>query len=173
MHSLGICRDGLPEQCLAMCSGARRPIVIVGGCALSRQVDLSKPDEWTDEDVEYLRQRPESVPAEYRDRLVSPVIAPAQEAESPEIARLRAFLERHYPDDIAVEGDTPVGVAIRLLSEDVDEDEEATDDGYDTWSAADIKAEVDKRRDAGRTIEPASNRKADYIAALREDDKSA
>jgi len=137
---------------------------------LSRQVDLTKPDEWTDEDVEYLRQRPESVPVQYRDRLVSPVIAPAPEAESPEMARLRAFLERYYPDDMSVEGDTPVGVAIRLLSDGIDEEPADT---YDSWSAADIKAEVDKRREAGRTIEPASNRKTDYIAALRKDDESA
>ena len=138
---------------------------------MSRQIDFNKPDEWTDEDKEYLSQRLDTVPVHLRDRLVvdtPPVLA--TEAESSEVARLREFLNENYPDELQ-SGDSPVGVAIRLLSDsDEEADDETAADDYDTLSATEIKAEVEKRRDAGRTIEPASNRKADYIAALRADD---
>lgn len=137
---------------------------------MSRQIDYNKPEEWTDEDKAYLRDRIDQVPVHLRQHLdmTAPVAVPSAEAEPFEVARLREFLNENYPDEMLQSGDSPVGVAIRLLSD--DEEETEADDGYDDMSAADIKAEVDKRRSAGRTIEPASNRKADYIAALRADD---
>lgn len=144
---------------------------------MSRQIDLRDPESWTPEDVEYLKQRIDSVPEQHRHRLIEPrsTLAPAQEAESAEIARLRSFLELNFPDEMTTveQGDTPVGVAIRLLSDGddvLDPDAVTTTDDYDTWSSQRIKDEVNARREAGKDIRPASNKKADYVAALREDD---
>jgi hypothetical protein len=141
---------------------------------LSREVNFNDPDSWTDEDREYLRQRVDLVPEQHRASLITPVLPPAQAAESTEIARLRAFLERNYPDEMNVEGDTPVGVAIRLLSDDDEVVEEETGDDYDSWNVAELRAEVASRRtanaDAGLPGDESKLKKADAIAALRDYD---
>lgn len=57
---------------------------------------------------------------------------------------------------------------------DQDDDDEDEGDDYDSWKVAELEAEVAKRnkgRDEDDLIEPESGRKADLIAALREDDE--
>jgi hypothetical protein len=142
---------------------------------VSRQVDMTDPGKWSDEDKEYLRQRIDSVPVALREHLAEDVpLAPAVAAESPEMSRLRRFLELNYPEEMASteQGDTPVGVAIRILSEgdDVVDPDTVDDVDYSKWNAKDIKAEVDRRRESGRPIQPEGNTKADYINALKADD---
>lgn len=53
--------------------------------------------------------------------------------------------------------------------EDLDEEEEEGDN-YDSWTYAELTAEVKKRKEAGEEISPASQKQADLIAALREND---
>lgn len=151
---------------------------------MSRQIDMSKPDEWTEEDLDYLRQRPELVPVSERHRLNDTPLAPAQAAESLELTRLRDFLNENFADEMkATEvGDTPVGIAIRLLSDEYEtvpadeaDDGVATTD-YTKWTVAELKAEVDSRNtDPNRTTEivPASDRKNDLAAALTADDAAS
>lgn len=141
---------------------------------MSRQINLNDPDSWDEDDKTYLRDRIDMVPAEHREHLVVPAapMAPAPEAESSEVARLRDFLMENYPDDMtAAEGESPVGVAIRLLSPEEDsgaapEDADETDD-YDDWKVAELRAEYDKR---GLSGESASMRKQELVDALRADD---
>lgn len=143
---------------------------------MTRQIDINDPTSWDDEDKTYLRDRIERVPAEHRAALnVQPTVPPAATAESTEIDRLRAFLVTNFPDEIGAADDTPVGVAMRLLSEafeteDVDTNASTPIDTYDSWKVAELQTEVDKRRNDGADLNPASNRKDDLIAALRAND---
>lgn len=143
-----------------------------------RDIDYSKPEAWNDEDKEWLRQRIDKVPPEYHEYLqVRPAIAPAGVAETVEIDRLRAFLVANFPDEMAtgLTTDTPVGVAIRLLSDEyetTDGDEADTDDTYDSWKVAELQNEVSTRRANGEDITPASDKKADLITALRASDSA-
>lgn len=144
-----------------------------------RDIDYSKPEAWDEDDKEWLRQRIDRVPPEYHEYLqVRPTAAPAGVAESVEIDRLRAFLVANFPDEMA-EGlatDTPVGVAIKLLSEEYEtestEQADDTDDTYDSWKVAELQNEVNARRTNGEDITPASDKKADLIAALRASDSA-
>jgi hypothetical protein len=136
---------------------------------MSREINVKDPDSWNDDDLEYLRQRPHLVGEEHRDRL-NPVVTlpPASEAESTEIARLRAFLETAFPEEIGVDGETPVGCAIRLLSEDVPDE----NDEYDSMKVAELRDEVRSRQANGRLTDVDASKvtKADAITALRADD---
>lgn len=141
---------------------------------MSRQINLNDPDSWDEDDKTYLRDRIDMVPAEHRGKLVDPAapLAPAQEAESLEVARLRDFLMENYPDDMtAAEGESPVGVAIRLLSSEDElvpsEAPDEAEDDYDDWKVAELRAEYDKRGLAG---ESASMRKQELVDALRAND---
>lgn len=143
---------------------------------MARVIDFNKPDEWTEDDLTYLRDRPERIPEEHRARVLSPVTTPSAVGESTELATLRVFLERNFADEMNVEGETPVGTAMRLLSdiapEDINEDQGEEDD-YDTWSVADLRSEITTRQGSGRSIavdDVAKVRKADAVAALRADD---
>lgn len=51
------------------------------------------------------------------------------------------------------------------------DDEEG--DNYDEWTYAELVAEVKKRKDEGAEIVPASQKQADLITALRQDDAAA
>jgi hypothetical protein len=140
-------------------------------------IDFSDPKTWKDEDdIEYVRQRIDRVPAEHRGRL-SVQLPPQlmQTGESVEMQRLHDFLAKHYSEDLAVEGQTPVGLAIQLLSDaeginDEDADDEAPK--YEKWPAAELTAEINKRRAAGREIPKVSN-KTEAAAALRADDATS
>jgi hypothetical protein len=144
---------------------------------MAREVDYNDPASWDDEDKIWLRDRIERVPAEHRHHLVeNPPTAPSFEAVSPEMERLRLFLETHYAEDMAVEGQTPVGLAIQLLSDAAGVDPDAIEDGddedntsYDKWKAAELTEEIGKRRQAGREIPKVSN-KTEAAAALHADD---
>lgn len=146
---------------------------------MSRDVDFNDPSSWDDEDKEWLRQRIDRVPAEHRSELdVRPLAAPAVEAESVETDRLRAFLMANFPDEMAATDDTPVGVAIRLLTEDYEGVSDTTTgdadstDTYDSWKVNELRGEVDARNNNGAGLTPASDKKADLIAALRSHDAS-
>jgi len=52
---------------------------------------------------------------------------------------------------------------------DMDEAEEEPDD-YDDWTVPELQAQVKTRVEGGATITPASSKKVDLIAALRQDD---
>ena len=53
---------------------------------------------------------------------------------------------------------------------DEEAEEELEDDDYDDWTVAELQAQVKTRVEGGATITPASQKKADLIAALRADD---
>lgn len=55
--------------------------------------------------------------------------------------------------------------------QETDEDLEEGDE-YDQWTVADLQAEIKSRNDDGAEIVPASQKKADLIAALRDHDAS-
>jgi len=50
------------------------------------------------------------------------------------------------------------------------EAEEELEDDYDDWTVPELQAQVKTRVEGGATITPASSKKADLIAALRQDD---
>jgi len=146
---------------------------------VSRQINVNDPDSWSDEDRLYLRDRLESVPPQHRHVLATPTASPPGEAETVEIARLRVFLENNYPEDMAAmdQGDTPVGVAIRLLTTDDTTDPDtltSAGDDYDTWNVADLRVEADSRRrenpEANIPADVSKTKKADVIAILRDYD---
>jgi hypothetical protein len=144
-----------------------------------RDVNFNDPSSWDEDDKVWLRQRIDRVPPEHREHLeVRPVASPANEAESVELDRLRAFLMANFPDEMAgaLATDTPVGVAIRLLSDEYEtteaDDESAVDDTYDSWKVAELQEEINKRNEGGASLSPASNRKDDLVSALRGDDAS-
>jgi hypothetical protein len=146
---------------------------------MARDVNFNDPSSWDDDDKVWLSQRIDRVPAEHRHLLKDPAPAFAPEAvgESPELARLRSFLEDNFPEDWA-EGETPVGLAIRLLTENTEAEEtvdeltpEAPD--YDKWKAAELVAEIETRRANGRNIPGDKLTKAEAAAALRADDAKA
>jgi hypothetical protein len=141
---------------------------------MAREVNYNDPDSWNEDDKTWLKDRIDRVPPEHRSLLVNPVVfAPSATAESTEMERLRLFLERQFPEDMAAEGETAVGLAIRLLTDyaGVDEDsEELEDPGYEKWKAAEISAEIERRREAGHTIPGDSFTRVTGAAALRADD---
>lgn len=145
---------------------------------MARDVDYNDPQSWDDDDKTWLRDRIERVPAEHRHHLIdNPPVAPANEAISPELDRLRIFLEKHYPEEMSAEGQTPIGLAITLLADqagvNLDEVEDDGDDrDYDRWKAAELTEEIGKRRQAGRDIPKVSN-KTEAVAALRADDAAS
>jgi predicted metal-dependent hydrolase len=145
---------------------------------MSRDVDFNDPSSWNDEDKEWLRQRIDRVPAQHREHLdVNPVSAPANEAENVELDRLRAFLMANFPDEMATSDQSPVGVAIRLLTDDYEgvtetTDDASVDDTYDSWKVNELRDEVTTRNNSGAAITPASDKKADLVSALRADDAS-
>jgi hypothetical protein len=144
---------------------------------MSRQIDFNDPSSWDDDDKAYLRDRVELVPVEHREHLIDrPPIAPASAAESPDIDRLRAFLVSNFPEEMSAAGAEPVGVAIQLLTEEYEttspDEESDADDTYDSWKVPELKDEVTKRQNAGEDITPASDKKADLIAALRASDSA-
>lgn len=140
---------------------------------MARDVNYNDPDSWDDDDRVWLRDRLERVPEEHRHLLVDkPVFAPSATAESPEMERLRLFLEREYPDEMAAEGQTPVGLVIELLGADTAEDS-GDDPGYENWKSAELMAEIDKRRNNGREIPGDKFTRAQAATALRADDAAA
>lgn len=146
---------------------------------MARNVDFNKPETWDDDDRRWLRDRIDRVPAEHRHVLredAPPVqFAPQPTGESPEMARLRAFLEHNFAEDWA-EGDTPVGLAIRMLTENTDAEEPTPEDvapaspDYSRWKAAELVSEIEKRRGDGRDIPGDKFTKAEAADALRKDD---
>jgi hypothetical protein len=140
---------------------------------MARDVDYKNPDSWDDDDKLWLRDRIERVPVEHRHLLVDgPTFPPAATAESPEMERLRLFLEREYPDEMAAEGQTPVGLVIELLGAD-DSSDDPGDPGYENWKSAELMAEIQKRRDNGRDIPGDKFTRPTAAAALRADDANA
>lgn len=142
---------------------------------MARNVNVNDPKSWDDDDKLWLKDRLERVPEQYRHLLADPApFAPSLHAESPEMERLRLFLEANFPDDMAAEGETPVGLTIRLLEDyaGVDEDAESDDKdpGYEKWPATELTAEIAKRREAGREIPGEKFNKTTAAAALRADD---
>lgn len=146
---------------------------------MSRQIDYNDPSSWDEDDKTYLRDRLDLVPVEHRSELnVQTPLAPAAAAESPDIDRLRAFLVANFPEEMSAAGAEPVGVAMKLLSDEYEtttsdeSDDEEPDDTYDSWKVAELNNEIDARRTNGETITPTSDKKADLIAALRASDAS-
>lgn len=138
---------------------------------MARDVNVNDPKSWDDEDKTWLQNRLERVPEQYRHLLADPSpFAPSATAESPEMERLRLFLEANFPDDMAAEGETPVGLTIRLLEDYAGVDEESNDPGYEKWPATELTAEIAKRREAGREIPGEKFNKTTAAAALRADD---
>jgi len=133
---------------------------------MSRNVDLANPDTWEDEDLDYIRERIDQVPVEYRDRVqVEPALAPQPEAQHPELVKLDNWLRNNYPEDM-MPGKSPVDVAIELLSEDVPET--SAEEDYDNWKVAELQTEAQRRG-----IDPSGMRKHDLAAALRNNDAEA
>jgi hypothetical protein len=133
---------------------------------MSREIDVNDPGSWDEDDKEYLRNRPEMVPTEHREHLRIPetMAPPAALGESAAMARLRAYVEKEYPDRA---GEDPVEVVIDLLGgETVDDDE---GDDYDNWKVAELAAEAQKRQmtDAELPSGADRQRKQPWIDALR------
>lgn len=144
---------------------------------MSRDVDFNDPNTWRDEDdIEYVRQRIDRVPEQHRARLaIQQPPQLMQTGDSVEMQRLHTFLAKYYPEELAVEGQTPVGLAIQMLSdnEGINDDESDDDDPkYEKWPAAELTAEIGKRRQAGRDIPKVAN-KTEAAAALRADDATS
>lgn len=143
---------------------------------MARDLDFGDPSTWkTEDDIEYVRQRIDRVPVEHRARLaIQQPPQLMQTGDSLEMQRLHNFLAKYYPEDLAVEGQTPVGLAIQLLTDEagvnpdsLDEDDAAPD--YTKWKADELQAEIGKRRQAGRDI-PKVTTKTDAATALTADD---
>lgn len=54
--------------------------------------------------------------------------------------------------------------------EELEDDSDEEPDDYDDWTVPELQAQVKTRVEGGATITPASSKKADLIAALRQDD---
>ena len=145
---------------------------------MAREVDLNKPESWDNDDKAWLRDRIDRVPEQHRKHLdvTEPMFAPALHAEASEMTRLRGFLELNFPEELNAEGETPVGLAIKLLSDyaGVEDGESGDDDpGYEKWKATELVAEIEKRRENGRDIPGDKFTKAQAAEALRADDTKA
>jgi hypothetical protein len=134
---------------------------------MSRQIDMSKPDTWSDDDKAYLATRGQ-LPAKYADDPAPAVFPPAQEATSAEVQQLKDFLEAQFPEELGVEGETPVATAMRLLGNfkgyDPNAPVEEADD-YDTWKVKELRAEAAER--TGYTGDAAKDSREDLITNLR------
>jgi hypothetical protein len=118
---------------------------------LSREIDVNKPDSWSDDDKAYLRDRVDTVPVEHRQYLDIPrAVAPEPTALSPDVVKLTTWLRDNYPEEMG-SGEPAVDVAIRLLS-DSDEQPPEPDDDYDNWKVNELRAEA-----ANRQIDGASS----------------
>lgn len=130
---------------------------------MSRQVNLNDPDSWTDDDREYLRERGYDHPSLKVD--AAPVFAPAAEAQSTEVQRLKDFLETHFPKELGVEGETPVATAIRLLGNAEGYEDDAPADEYPEWKVKELREEASTR--SGFSGDPEKMNKPQLIEALR------
>jgi hypothetical protein len=140
---------------------------------MSRQIDMSKPDSWSDDDKAYLAERgqlPEGI-----ETNTAPVFPPAAEAVSTEVQQLKTFLEDQYPEEMGVEGETPVAAAMRILGnlKGYDPNLPAStepDDDYDTWKVKELRAEAGDR--AGYAGDANKDTREELIANLRAWDAS-
>lgn len=133
---------------------------------MSRQIDMTKPESWTDEDRAYLESRGVQHP-----ELNRPVagFAPAVEALPDEVQRLKDFLEKHFPAELGGEAETPVSAAIRLLEtadgyQDTEQGDDSGDD-YDSWKLSELRTEAETREGLA---DQSKAKKPEVIAALRQ-----
>ncbi len=141
---------------------------------MAREVDFKNPESWNDEDLDYLRERVDRVPAEHRHLLdVKPDVAPSSEAMHPAMARLDQFVRENWPERA---GEDPVDVVIDLLTESYEvEDDDNTDqpsDKYDSMKISELRAEAMRRVPEAQLYEgDNANAKQPWIDALRRWDR--